>query len=113
MPPQHSSLPDPRRPGPRTVRRSWPEGAARGLDRARRRPPPGADPDRRRPRPRRRSRTGPGACALARLVLQDATGSAALAARYCRALTYDVIAHLPERDFELSGADVLAWLERT
>jgi hypothetical protein len=59
------------------------------------------------------SRTGPGACALARLVLQDATGSPALADRYCRALTYDVIARLPDRAFELSGADVLAWLERT
>jgi hypothetical protein len=59
------------------------------------------------------SRTGPGACALARLVLQDATGSPALADRYCRALTYDVIAHLPERHFELSGSDVLDWLERT
>jgi hypothetical protein len=59
------------------------------------------------------SRPGPGACALARLVLQDATGSPALADRYCRALTYDVIARLPDRAFELSGADVLAWLERT
>ena len=57
------------------------------------------------------SRTGAGASALARLVLTDATGSPALANRFYRRLTFDVIAGLPERSFELTDVDIVRWLE--
>jgi hypothetical protein len=57
------------------------------------------------------SLTGPGASTLARLVLRDATGSPALAGRFYRRMTFDVIARLPPQRFELTGEDVLRWLE--
>ena len=47
---------------------------------------------------------------LARAILADATGSPAVAERYCRDLTHAVIAGLPRTGFELERADVLAWL---
>jgi hypothetical protein len=49
---------------------------------------------------------------LARAILADATGSPAVAERYCRDLTHAVIAELPRTGFELERADVLAWLDR-
>ena len=49
---------------------------------------------------------------LARAVLADATGSPAVAERYCRDLTHAIVADLPRAGFELDRADVLAWLER-
>jgi hypothetical protein len=49
---------------------------------------------------------------LARAILADATGSPALAERYCRDFTHGVIADLPRWGFELDGADVLRWLDR-
>jgi hypothetical protein len=57
------------------------------------------------------SLTGPGASTLARLVLRDATGSPALAGRFYRRMTFDVIARLPPQRFEMTGEDVLRWLE--
>jgi hypothetical protein len=48
---------------------------------------------------------------LARAILADATGSPAVAERYCRDLTHAVIAGLPRTGFELGRADVLAWLD--
>jgi hypothetical protein len=48
---------------------------------------------------------------LARAVLADATGSTAVAERYCRELTHAVIAGLPRTGFELDRDDVLAWLD--
>jgi hypothetical protein len=57
------------------------------------------------------SLTGPGASTLARLVLRDATGSPALAGRFYRRMTFDVIARLPPHRFEMTGDDVLRWLE--
>jgi Family of unknown function (DUF6166) len=58
------------------------------------------------------SRHGIGARELSRSILLDATGNEALAERYCRELTHQVIARLPELRFELSRDDVLAWLAR-
>jgi Family of unknown function (DUF6166) len=58
------------------------------------------------------SRCGLGARELSRSILCDATGNEALAERFCRELTHQVIARLPELSFELSRADVLAWLAR-
>jgi hypothetical protein len=49
---------------------------------------------------------------LARAVLADATGSSAVAERYCRDLTHAIVADLPRAGFALDRADVLAWLER-
>ena len=49
---------------------------------------------------------------LARAVLADATGSSAVAERYCRDLTHAIVADLPRAGFGLDRADVLAWLER-
>src|SRR4051794_28827169 len=49
---------------------------------------------------------------LARAILADATGSPAVAERYCRDLTYAVVAGLPRTGFELRRDAVLAWLER-
>jgi hypothetical protein len=48
---------------------------------------------------------------LARAILADATGSPAVAERYCRDLTHAVIAGLPRTGFELERAEVLAWLD--
>jgi hypothetical protein len=48
---------------------------------------------------------------LARAILADATGSPAVAERYCRDLTHAVIAGLPRTGFELDRDDVLAWLD--
>jgi hypothetical protein len=48
---------------------------------------------------------------LARAILADATGSPAVAERYCRDLTHAVIAGLPRAGFELARRDVLAWLD--
>jgi hypothetical protein len=56
-------------------------------------------------------RPGIGSRELARALLFDATGSAALAERFCRDLTHDVVARLPEPEFALERDDVLAWLE--
>jgi hypothetical protein len=56
-------------------------------------------------------RNGLAARELARALIEDATGSPALAERHCRELTHAVIAELPELGFELTCADVLAWLE--
>jgi hypothetical protein len=47
---------------------------------------------------------------LARAILADATGSPAVAERYCRELTHAVIADLPETGFELEADAVLGWL---
>jgi hypothetical protein len=57
------------------------------------------------------SLTGPGASTLAWLVLRDATGSPALAGRFYRRMTFDVIARLPPQRFEMTGDDVIGWLE--
>jgi uncharacterized protein DUF6166 len=53
-----------------------------------------------------------GICAreLSRSILHDATGSAALAERFCRDLTHEVVAELPEVGFELDREQVLGWL---
>jgi hypothetical protein len=48
---------------------------------------------------------------LARSLIEDATGSPALAERHCRDLTHAVIADLPALGFEIAREDVLAWLE--
>jgi len=48
---------------------------------------------------------------LARAILADATGNAAIAERYCRDLTHAVVAGLPRTGFELDRDDVLAWLD--
>lgn len=55
-------------------------------------------------------RRGIGARELARSILRHATGSDVLAERFCRDLTHDVVAKLPELSFELDREDVLAWL---
>jgi hypothetical protein len=49
---------------------------------------------------------------LARAILADATGSPAVAERYCRDLTHAIIADLPRTGFELDRDAVLGWLER-
>jgi hypothetical protein len=53
-----------------------------------------------------------GICAreLSRSILHDATGSAALAERFCRELTHEVVAELSEVSFELDREQVLSWL---
>ena len=58
------------------------------------------------------SRVGIGARELARSILLDATDNPALAERFCRDLTHEVIAALPVLGFELGREDVLAWLAR-
>jgi len=55
-------------------------------------------------------RRGIGARELSRSILHDATGSAALAERFCRELTHELVADLPEVSFELDRKDVLGWL---
>jgi Na+-driven multidrug efflux pump len=52
-----------------------------------------------------------GARELARAIIEDATGSPALAERHCRQMTHALIAQLPALGFELDRDDVLAWLE--
>ena len=47
---------------------------------------------------------------LARAILADATGSPAVAERWCRELTHAVIAQLPRTGFELTDVEILAWL---
>jgi hypothetical protein len=49
---------------------------------------------------------------LARAILADATGSPAVAERYCRDLTHAMIADLPRTGFELDRDAVLGWLDR-
>jgi hypothetical protein len=56
-------------------------------------------------------RRGIAARELARAILADATGSPAVAERYCRDLTHAVVAGLPRTGFELERDAVLAWLE--
>jgi hypothetical protein len=58
------------------------------------------------------SRVGIGARELARSILLDATDNPALAERFCRELTHEVIAALPILGFRLDRADVLTWLAR-
>jgi hypothetical protein len=48
---------------------------------------------------------------LARAILADATGSPAVAERYCRELTHAMIASLPRAGFELERKAVLGWLQ--
>jgi hypothetical protein len=48
---------------------------------------------------------------LARAILADATGSTAVAERFCRELTHAVVSGLPRAGFELDRDDVLAWLD--
>jgi uncharacterized protein DUF6166 len=55
-------------------------------------------------------RAGIGARELARAIIEDATGSPALAERHCREMTHALIAHLPALGFELDRAEVLDWL---
>ena len=56
-------------------------------------------------------RRGLAARELSRSLIEDATGSPMLAERYCRELTLDVIADLPEESFELDREQILAWLD--
>jgi hypothetical protein len=55
-------------------------------------------------------RNGLAARELARSLIEDATGSPALAERHCRELTHAVVADMPALGFELTRDDVLAWL---
>jgi len=48
---------------------------------------------------------------LSRAIIADATGSPAVAERYCRELTHAVVAGLPRTGFELDQDEVVAWLE--
>jgi hypothetical protein len=57
-------------------------------------------------------RRGLAARELSRSLLQDATGSPALADRYCRDLTLELVAELPDEGFDLDRDDILAWLEK-
>jgi hypothetical protein len=56
-------------------------------------------------------RRGIAARELARAILADATGSTAVAERYCRDLTHAVVAGLPRTGFVLRREAVLEWLE--
>ena len=56
-------------------------------------------------------RPGLAARELARSLIEDATGSPALAERHCRAMTHEVVVDLPTLGFELTRDDVLAWLQ--
>jgi hypothetical protein len=56
-------------------------------------------------------RSGLAARELARSLIEDATGSPALAERHCRDMTHELIADLPTLGFELTREDVLAWLQ--
>jgi uncharacterized protein DUF6166 len=57
-------------------------------------------------------RNGLAARELARSLIEDATGSPALAERHCRELTHAVVADMPALGFELTRDDVLAWLSQ-
>jgi hypothetical protein len=57
-------------------------------------------------------RRGLAARELSRSLIEDATGSPILAERYCRELTLDLVADLPEESFELDRDQILAWLEQ-
>ena len=57
-------------------------------------------------------RAGLGARELARSILHDATGKAALPDVLYGCFTHEVIAALPESGFVLDRADVVAWLAR-
>lgn len=48
---------------------------------------------------------------LARAILADATGSTAVAERYCRELTHGMISALPGTGFDLDRDAVLGWLD--
>ena len=48
---------------------------------------------------------------LARAILADATGSPAVAERYCREMTHALIADLPRAGFELDRDVVVRWLD--
>jgi uncharacterized protein DUF6166 len=48
---------------------------------------------------------------LARAILADASGSPALAERFCRDFTHAVVAELPRVGFELPRVAVLEWLD--
>jgi hypothetical protein len=56
-------------------------------------------------------RRGVAARELARAILADATGSPAVAERYCRDMTHAIVAELPRAGFELTRARVLEWLD--
>jgi uncharacterized protein DUF6166 len=49
---------------------------------------------------------------LARAIIADATGSPAVAERYCREMTHALIADAPRTGFELDRDDVIGWLDR-
>jgi hypothetical protein len=55
-------------------------------------------------------RRGIGARELSRAILFDVTGSVALADRFCRDFTHDVVAELPDVGFQLDREQVLDWL---
>jgi hypothetical protein len=55
-------------------------------------------------------RPGIGARELARALLVDATGNAALGERFCRELTHQLVVDLPECEFALERDDILTWL---
>jgi hypothetical protein len=57
-------------------------------------------------------RAGLAARELARSLIEDATGSPALAERHCRDMTHGVIARLSRLGFELDRDDVVAWVEQ-
>jgi hypothetical protein len=48
---------------------------------------------------------------LARAILADATGSPAIAERWCREMTHAIVARLPRDAFELGRGEVLEWLD--
>jgi hypothetical protein len=56
-------------------------------------------------------RRGAAARELSRSLLHDATGSPAIAERYCRQLTHALVATLPAEGFDLDRDDILAWVE--
>ena len=56
-------------------------------------------------------RRGLAARELSRSLIHDATGSSMLAERYCRDLTLELVANLPDEGFELSRDDIVHWVE--
>jgi hypothetical protein len=56
-------------------------------------------------------RRGLGARELSRSLLHDATGSPALADRFCGEFTHEVVSRLPETGFELDWEEVLSRLD--
>jgi hypothetical protein len=57
-------------------------------------------------------RAGIGTRELARALLRDVTGSPAVAERYCREFTHQVLTQLPETEFALEREQILHWLAR-